>query len=107
MTGCAAQQPAWLWLVGCLAMPSDMGASHHQPQQNPTRQVDGLADRKSSFRRREDAVAVKAHGLLKQNPDGGAPAHAVTTPRIQPYQEIWAKPKAEWSAELHGFPWIA
>jgi hypothetical protein len=29
-----AQQPAWLWLVGCLAMPSDMGASHRQPQQN-------------------------------------------------------------------------
>jgi hypothetical protein len=45
-------------------MPSGMAAFHHQPQQNPTRQVDGLADRKSSFRRREDAVAVKAHGLL-------------------------------------------
>jgi hypothetical protein len=43
-----------------------MAAFHHQPQQNPTRQADGL--------------------------------------RIQPYQEIWAKPKAEWSAEFHECP---
>jgi hypothetical protein len=27
-------------------MPSGMAASHHQPQQNPTRQVDGLTDRR-------------------------------------------------------------
>jgi hypothetical protein len=80
-----------------------MAASRHQPQQTPTRQVDGQALRGSSFCRRQDAVAVQAHGLLKQNPDGGAPTHAVATPRIQPYQEIWAKPKAEWSAELHWF----
>jgi hypothetical protein len=46
-------------------MPSDMGASHHQPQQNPTRQVDGLADRKSSFRRREDATQVQVKRLLQ------------------------------------------
>jgi hypothetical protein len=84
-----------------------MAASHHQPQQNPTRQADGLADRKSSFGWWQDAVAVQAHGLFKQNPDGGAAPHAVATPRIQPPQEIWAKPKAEWSAKLHGFPWIA
>jgi hypothetical protein len=84
-----------------------MAASRHQPQQNPNRLVDGLTHQGSSFRRRQDAVAVKAHGLLQQNPDGGAPAHAVTTPRVQPPQEIWAKPKAEWTAKLHGFPWVA
>jgi len=48
---------------------------------------------------------VQAHGFGEQYPDGGASTHAVTTPRIQPLQEIWAKPKAEWSAELHGFRW--
>jgi hypothetical protein len=50
---------------------------------------------------------MQTHGLLKQNPDGGAAPHAVTTPRIQPLQEIWAKPKAKWSAKLHGLPWVA
>jgi hypothetical protein len=84
-----------------------MAASHHQPQQTPTRQVDGLTLQGSSFGWRQNTVQVQAHGLLKQNPDGRAPTHAVTTPRIQPYQEVWAKPKAEWSAELHGFPWVA
>jgi len=35
-----------------------------------------------ALRGRQDAIAVQLHGLLEQHPDGGAPAHAVTTPRI-------------------------
>ena len=45
---------------------------------------------------------MQAHGLLQQQADSGASAHAVTTPRIQPVQEVLAKAEAKWSAKLHG-----
>jgi hypothetical protein len=37
---------------------------------------------------------MELHGLLQQQPDGGATGHAVTTPSIQPLQLVLAQ--AHW-----------
>jgi hypothetical protein len=66
-----------------------MAASHHQPQQAPTRQADGLALQGSSFRRRQDATHVQVKRLLQQQPYGGGATHAVTTPPVKALQLIW------------------
>jgi hypothetical protein len=63
-----------------------MAASRHQPQQTPTRQVDGQALRGSSFGWRQDTVQVQVKRLLKQQPYGGSAVHAVTAPAVKALQ---------------------
>jgi mevalonate kinase len=79
-----------------------MAASHHQPQQNPTRQADGLTDQGSSFRRRQDATQVQVKRLLQQQPDSGSTVHAVTTPPINLMLQLWRKANMGWIAKTHG-----
>jgi hypothetical protein len=83
-------------------MPSDMGASHHQPQQNPTRPVDGLADQGSSFRRRQDATQVQVERLLQQQPDSGSAIHAITTPAIKTLLRVSGETYMGWITKAHG-----
>jgi hypothetical protein len=75
-----------------------MAASHHQPQQTPTRQVDGLTLQGSSFRRRQYATHVQVKRLLKQQPYGGSATHAVTAPTVKALQLIWRKAYMGWMA---------
>jgi hypothetical protein len=75
-----------------------MAASHHQPQQTPTRQVDGLALRRSSFRRRQYATHVQVKRLLQQQPDGSGATHAVTAPPVKALQLIWREAYMGWMA---------
>jgi hypothetical protein len=79
-----------------------MAASHHQPQQNPTRQVDGLTDRKSSFGWWQDAVAMQTQRLLQQQPDSSSTVHAVTTPTIKTLLQVRAKTYMGWITKAHG-----
>jgi len=65
-----------------------MAASRHQPQQTPTRQVDGLTLRGWSFGWRQDATHVQVKRLIQQQPDSSAPAHAVTTPPVKALQQL-------------------
>jgi hypothetical protein len=83
-------------------MPSGMAAFHHQPQQNPTRQADGLADQEWSFRRRQDTVAMQTQRLLQQQPDSGGAVHAVTAPRVKALQQLWREAYMGWIAKAHG-----
>jgi hypothetical protein len=83
-------------------MPSDMAASHHQPQQNPTRQVDGLADRGWSFRRRQDATQVQVKRLLQQQSNRSGTIHAVTTPTVNLMLQLWREAYMGWIAKAHG-----
>jgi hypothetical protein len=83
-------------------MPSDMGASHHQPQQNPTRQVDGLTHQGSSFGWWQDATQVQVNRLLQQEPDRSGPIHAVTAPAINLMLQLWRKAYMGWITKAHG-----
>ena len=83
-------------------MPSGMAASHHQPQQNPTRQVDGLADQGSSFRRRQDATQVQVERLLQQQPDSGSTVHAITAPAVNLMLQLWREAYMGWITKAHG-----
>ena len=88
--------------MGCLAMPSAMAASHHQPQQNPTRPADGLADQGSSFRRRQDATQVQVKRLLQQQPDRSGAVHAITTPTVNLMLQLWREAYMGWITKAHG-----
>jgi hypothetical protein len=79
-----------------------MAASHHQPQQNPTRPADGLAHQGSSFRRRQDATQVQVKRLLQQQPDRSGAVHAVTTPAVNLMLQLWREAYMGWITKAHG-----
>jgi hypothetical protein len=87
-----------LWLADAFAIPVGMGAFYHRLRRNPNRPVGGLVLQGSSFRRRQDTTQVQIKRLLKQQPDGRAPTHAVTTPAVNALQLIWRQAYMGWIA---------